>query len=57
MARARLRSWHLEPIAPHQPLRPALPVAARGARLTRLVHPIDMMPFTSAATRPSVQAN
>lgn len=59
MARARLRSWHLEPVSPHQPMRAPTLAAPRGARLTRLVHPIDMMPLgpTSAATRPFLRPN
>ncbi len=59
MARARLRSWQLEPVVPHQPLRVPALAAPRGARLTRLVHPIDMMPLppTATANRPFLRPN
>ncbi|MCC6763615.1 MAG: glycosyltransferase family 2 protein [Deltaproteobacteria bacterium] len=57
MARCRLRSWHLEAVAPHRPLPAAMPVAARGARLTRLVRPVDLMPMSPATTRPMLRAN
>ncbi len=57
MARCRLRTWQLEPVAPHRPLHAARPMPARGARLTRLVRPIDLMPMTSVAARPMLRAN
>lgn len=57
MARCRLRSWHLDPVQPHQPMRAPVLATSRGARLTRLVHPIDMMPMTPTATRPILRAN
>lgn len=56
MARCRLRSWHLQPVAPHQPFR-SVPATARGARLTRLVQPMDIMPMSPAAARPMLRAN
>ncbi|MEO6028311.1 MAG: glycosyltransferase family 2 protein [Candidatus Binatia bacterium] len=55
MARSRLRSWQLDPIAPHAPYREAV-LAAPRARLTRLVHP-DLMPISPAAVRPTLRAN
>jgi glycosyltransferase involved in cell wall biosynthesis len=57
MARSRLRTWHLAPVAPHAPLRAPVLAAPRGARLTRLVHPIDMMPMMPTATRPFLRPN
>lgn len=59
MARARLRSWQLDPVTPHQPMRVPVLATPRGARLTRLVHPIDMMPMTPTATanRPFLRPN
>lgn len=56
-ARCRFRSWQLEPVIPHQALPVAMPAAARGARLTRLVLPIDLMPITPTAARPMLRAN
>jgi len=52
MARCRLRSWDLAPVTPHQPFQSAAPTVTRGARLTRLVRPIDLMPMTPTATPP-----
>jgi hypothetical protein len=57
MTRCRFRSWQLSPVAPHEGLALALPAAARGARLTRLVRPIDLMPITPTAIRPMLRAN
>lgn len=57
MARCRFRSWHLDPVAPHPALSTSMPAVARGARLTRLVRPIDLMPITPAAARPMLRAN
>ena len=56
MARARLRSWQLDPVKPHGPYREAT-IAAPRARLTRLVHPIDLMPMSPAASRPMLRPN
>lgn len=55
MTRCRLRSWQLETVAPQPPL-PA-PAASRGARLTRLVRPVDLMPMSPAAARPMLRPN
>lgn len=57
MARSRLRSWQLAPVSPHEPLRAPALAAPRGARLTRLVHPLDMVPMTPTATRPFLRPN
>ncbi len=58
MARCRLRSWQLEPVAPHQPFQETMPEAPRRVRLTRLMQPSDlMMPMTPTAHRPILSAN
>ncbi len=59
MARSRLRNWDLAPVAPHQPFAAATPGVSRGARLTRLVRPIDLMPMTptTSASRPMLRAH
>lgn len=57
MARCRLRAWHLDPVAPHRPMYAPQPTVARGARLTRLVRPTDLMPMAPAAPRPMLRAN
>ncbi len=57
MARCRLRSWQLGELMPHRPLPTTEPVATRGARLTRLLHPVDLVPISPAAARPMLRAN
>jgi glycosyltransferase involved in cell wall biosynthesis len=57
MARCRLRSWQLAAVAPHRALPTVAPGMARGARLTRLVRPVDLMPISAAAGRPMLRAN
>ncbi len=57
MGRCRLRSWQLEAVTPHRPLPAAAPLAARGARLTRLVHPVDLLPMSPPTMRPVLRAN
>lgn len=57
MARSRLRNWQLRPVAPHQPFHGAALAAPRGAKLTRLVLPMDLMPMSATATRPTLRAN
>ena len=57
MARCRFRSWQLDPVVPHSALPASMPAVARGARLTRLVRPIDLMPITPTAARPMLRAN
>jgi glycosyltransferase involved in cell wall biosynthesis len=55
MARCRLRSWQLPPITPHRPFQASVPAVTRGARLTRLVRPVDLMPMTPTVSRPIIR--
>jgi glycosyltransferase involved in cell wall biosynthesis len=57
MTRCRLRSWQLAPVAPHRPYAEPVLAASRGARLTRLVHPVDLIPMSPTATRPMLRAH
>ncbi len=57
MARCRLRSWRVAPLAPHAPFHLGVPETAQRVRLTRLLRPIDLMPMSPAAARPMLRAN
>ncbi len=55
MARCRLRSWHLDPVVAHRPFQAPAVAAARHARLTRLVRPMDLMPPLPSHARPTLR--
>lgn len=57
IARCRLRNWQLRPVVPHQPFRAPTLAAPRGARLTRLVQPMDLMVMSPTASLPTLRAN